>query len=239
MFPKWAMRIAVISDIHSNLPALQRSLEIIDKLSVDRIYCLGDTVGYGPAPNECVALVRERCSAVVKGNHDCGVIGEVPIDHFNTYGQSAIRWTRKHITKKNAEYLSALPLLCVDDDITLAHASPLNPADWRYIFSWPDAERSFAAFSTRLCFIGHTHIPVIVGEDGSVNMYRDGRRFLINVGSIGQARDGNARATFGLLDTTNQSFEILRLTYDIEATASAILKARLPDYLAHRLFLGV
>lgn len=233
------MRIAVISDIHSNLPALQRTFEVIDQLSVDRIYCLGDIVGYGPAPNECVTLVRERCSAVVKGNHDCGAIGEVPIDHFNTHGQSAIRWTRKHLTRKNAEYLASLPLLHIDGECTLAHSSPLNPEDWRYIFSWPDAERSFSAFSTRVCFIGHTHIPVVVGEDGSVNMFRKGQRFLINVGSIGQARDGNPGATFGLLDTDKGSYEALRLTYDIEATASAILEARLPDYLAHRLFLGV
>lgn len=233
------MRIAVISDIHSNLTALQRTFETIHQLSVDRIYCLGDIVGYGPSPNECIALVRERCSAVVKGNHDCGAIGEVPIEHFNTYGQSAIRWTRKHLTKKNAEYLTSLPLLRVEDDITLAHASPLHPEDWRYIFSWPDAHRCFSAFSTRICFIGHTHIPVIVGEDGSVNRFRDGRRFLINVGSIGQARDGNPGATFGLLDSGRNSFEILRQQYDIEATASAILEARLPDYLAHRLFLGV
>jgi diadenosine tetraphosphatase ApaH/serine/threonine PP2A family protein phosphatase len=233
------MRIAVISDIHSNLPALLRTFEEIDHLSVDRVFCLGDIVGYGPSPNECIALVQERCAAVVKGNHDGGVIGDVPLDHFNTYGQSAIRWTKKHITRKNAEYLSSLPLLRVVDDITLAHASPLHPEDWRYIFSWPDAERSFSAFSTHICFIGHTHIPVVVGEDGSVNMYRKGKRYLINVGSVGQARDGNPRATFGLLDTDNASFEVLRVTYDIEATASAILAARLPDYLAHRLFLGV
>jgi diadenosine tetraphosphatase ApaH/serine/threonine PP2A family protein phosphatase len=233
------MRIAVISDIHSNLPALLRTFEEIDQLSVDRVFCLGDIVGYGPSPNECIALVQERCAAVVKGNHDGGVIGDVPLDHFNTYGQSAIRWTKKHITRKNAEYLSSLPLLRVEDDITLAHASPLHPEDWRYIFSWPDAERSFSAFSTHICFIGHTHIPVVVGEDGSVNMYRKGKRYLINVGSVGQARDGNPRATFGLLDTGNASFEIVRVTYDIEATASAILAARLPDYLAHRLFLGV
>jgi len=233
------MRIAVISDIHSNLPALLRTFEVIDQLSVDRVYCLGDIVGYGPSPNECVSAVQERCASVVKGNHDCGVIGELPLEHFNTYGQSAIRWTRKHITKKNAEYLSSLPLLRVMDDITLVHASPLHPEDWRYIFSWPDADRCFSAFSTCICFIGHTHIPVIVGEDGSVNMFRKGKRFLINVGSIGQARDGNPRATFGLLDTESVSFEILRVAYDIEATASAILAARLPDYLAHRLFLGV
>lgn len=235
----WAMRIAVISDIHSNLPALTRTFEIIDQISVDRVYCLGDIVGYGPFPNECIALVRERCAAVVKGNHDAGAVGEVPLDHFNAYGKNAIRWTRKHLTRKNTEYLLALPPMRAEDNVTLAHASPLHPEDWHYIFAWPDANRCFAAFGTRICFIGHTHIPVVVGEDGSVNVYRTDRRYLINVGSVGQARDGNPRISFGLLDTTNGTFEVLRIEYDIEATASAILEARLPDYLAHRLFLGI
>jgi diadenosine tetraphosphatase ApaH/serine/threonine PP2A family protein phosphatase len=233
------MRIAVISDIHANLSALTRTFEVIDQLSVDRVYCLGDIVGYGPSPNECIALIRERCAAVVKGNHDCGAIGEVPLDHFNTYGRSAIRWTKKHLTRKNTDYLRNLPLLQVEDDITFVHASPLHPADWRYIFAWPDAQRSFSAFGTRICFIGHTHIPVVVGEDGSVNIFRDGKRYLINVGSVGQARDGNPKASFGMLDTTAKTFEALRVEYDIEATAKAILAANLPDYLAQRLFLGI
>ncbi len=233
------MRIAVISDIHSNLTALQRTFEVIDRLSVDRVYCLGDIVGYGPSPNECIQIVQERCSAVVKGNHDSGAIDELPLDHFNIYGKSAIRWTRTHLTQANVEYLRGLPMLRVVDDITLAHASPLNPEDWRYIFAWPDAERCFMAFSTRICFIGHTHIPVIVGEDGSVNTFRDGLRYLINVGSVGQARDGNPRISFGLLDTTAATFEVMRVDYNIETTASAILAARLPDYLAQRLFLGI
>jgi len=236
---KRAMRIAVISDIHSNLPALQRTFEVIDRLAVDRVYCLGDIVGYGPSPNECIALIRDRCMAVVKGNHDSGAIDEVPLDHFNVYGRNAIRWTKTHLTKKSAEYLRDLPLLHVEDDITLAHASPLHPEEWRYIFTWPEAHRCFAAFSTRICFIGHTHIPVVVGEDGSVNRFRDGRRYLINVGSVGQARDGNPRISFGLLDTATDTYEAMRVDYNIEATASAILAARLPDYLAQRLFLGI
>ncbi len=233
------MRIAVISDIHSNLPALQRTFEVIDHLAVDRVYCLGDIVGYGPSPNECIDIIRERCAAVVKGNHDCGAIDELPLDHFNIYGKSAIRWTRTHLTETNVEYLRRLPMLRVLDGVTLAHASPLNPEDWQYIFAWPDAERCFPAFSTRICFIGHTHIPVIVGEDGSVNTFREGLRYLINVGSVGQARDGNPRISFGLLDTTASKFEFMRVDYNIEATASAILAARLPDYLAQRLFLGI
>ena len=233
------MRAAIISDIHSNLPALERTLEVIDDLRVDHVFCLGDIVGYGPSPNECIALVRERCTAVIKGNHDSGVLDETPLDHFNVYGESAIKWTRKHITSKNFDYLAGLPLLHVHGDLTLTHASPLRPESWRYIFAWPDAERCFAAFGTSLCFIGHTHIPVVVGEDGTVNGFTPGKRYLINVGSVGQARDGNPRISFGVLDTENVTYQNIRVDYDIEAAAAAVLEARLPDYLAHRLFLGI
>ncbi|MCC6397163.1 MAG: metallophosphoesterase family protein [Bacteroidetes bacterium] len=233
------MRIAVISDIHSNFHALERTFEVIDQLAVDQVFCLGDIVGYGPAPNECIALVRERCAVTVRGNHDSGAIDELPLDHFNSYGESAMRWTRKQLTEENAAFLRNLPFLHVQDSITLAHAAPLNPQSWRYIFAWPDAQRCFAAFSTPYCFIGHTHVPVVVGENGSVNRFQPGIRFLINVGSVGQARDGNPKASFGLLDTGKKTVDIVRLEYDIEGAAQAILKANLPDYLAHRLFMGI
>jgi len=233
------MRIAVISDIHSNFHALERTFEVIDQLAVDQVFCLGDIVGYGPAPNECIALVRERCAVTVRGNHDSGAIDELPLDHFNSYGESAMRWTRKQLTEENAAFLRNLPFLHVQDSITLAHAAPLNPQSWRYIFAWPDAQRCFAAFSTPYCFIGHTHVPVVVGENGSVNRFQPGIRFLINVGSVGQARDGNPKASFGMLDTGKKTVDIVRLEYDIEGAAQAILKANLPDYLAHRLFMGI
>lgn len=233
------MRIAVISDIHANLHALEKTLETIDRLHIDQVFCLGDIVGYGSAPNECIALVQQRCTAIVKGNHDSAVVDELPLDHFNSYGETAIRWTKRQLTPENAEFLRDLPLFRVHDSVTLAHASPLHPEAWRYIFAWPDAQRCFSAFGTPLCFIGHTHVPVIVGEDGTVNRYEAGKRYLVNVGSVGQARDGNPRAAFAVLDTDKPSLSILRQEYDVESAAAAILKARLPDYLAHRLFLGI
>jgi diadenosine tetraphosphatase ApaH/serine/threonine PP2A family protein phosphatase len=233
------MRVAVISDIHANLHALEKTFETIDRLDIDHIFCLGDIVGYGPAPNECIAIVAERCTATVKGNHDSAVIDELSLDHFNSYGETAIRWTRRQLTQRSAEFLRDLPLFHVHDSLTLAHASPLHPEAWRYIFAWPDAQRCFGAFATQFCFIGHTHVPVVVGEDGTVNQFRPEKRYLINVGSVGQARDGNARASFAVLDTERSSVDIVRQEYDIESAAQAILKAGLPDYLAHRLFLGI
>jgi diadenosine tetraphosphatase ApaH/serine/threonine PP2A family protein phosphatase len=233
------MRTAVISDIHANLEALRAVLRTIDTLGADRIVCLGDIVGYGPEPNDCLDLVQERCSAVILGNHDSGVLGDTPLDQFNEFGRAAIRWTRRRITKRNLEYLRSLPLIHSGDDATYVHASPLQPSSWRYVFAWPDARRCFQAFSTQFCFIGHTHIPVVVGENGTVNVFQDHQRYLVNVGSVGQARDGNPKASFGLLDTGKSNLEIVRVPYSIEVTAEAILQARLPDYLAQRLFLGI
>jgi len=234
-----SMRFAIISDIHSNLHALEKTFEAIDQLAIDHVLCLGDIVGYGAYPNECVELVSNRCTASVRGNHDAGAIGDLPLDHFNSYGESAMRWTRTHLKEKNLAFLQDLPLMHVQDGITLAHAAPLHPEEWRYIFAWPDAQRCFAAFSTAYCFIGHTHVPVIVGDDGTVNRVHGSARYLINVGSVGQARDGRPRASFGILDAETGSLEIKRIEYNIEGAARAILEARLPDYLAHRLFMGI
>ena len=233
------MRVAIISDIHSNLEALERTLEKIHELEPDRIYCLGDIVGYGPYPNECVTLVREQCTAVVQGNHDSGVIGTTPLEDFNSYGRKAIEWTRERITRAHRQYLESLPLTLKETNLTLVHASPNKPNEWMYVVTWPQAKEAFAAFKSRLCFIGHTHRPLIVGEDQSVDAFQKTGRFLINVGSVGQPRDGMKEASFGFLDTRAWTLEIIRVPYDIDRTAEAILKAGLPEYLARRLYLGI
>jgi putative phosphoesterase len=233
------MRIGIISDIHSNLPALEAAWARLGELKADIIYCLGDTVGYGPSPNECLAIVRERCAVVLKGNHDSGLVGETPLSDFNKYGLKAIQWSQKVVTKENLEYLKSLPFTSVQNGITLAHASPHQPEEWTYVLTLRAAKDGFTAFSTNLCFIGHTHVPVIIGEDGSINRYKNGGRFLINVGSIGQPRDGNPKSAFGLLDTENGSYELIRVEYDAEKVAKAIDDAGLPDFLGKRLIQGI
>jgi diadenosine tetraphosphatase ApaH/serine/threonine PP2A family protein phosphatase len=233
------MRLAIISDIHSNIQALEKVLSAIDNLGIDQIYCLGDIVGYGPFPNECVEIVRKRCTLVIKGNHDSGVIGELELDHFNQFGRSAIIWTQKNIAPDNLAYLKGLPLSASENGCTLAHATPREPDSWQYILSWRDAQECFESFATPLAFIGHTHSPVIIGEDGKINQFRKDCRFLTNVGSVGQPRDGTPKASFCMADTSAWKLEIVRVEYDIEAAAAASLKARLPDFLAQRLFLGV
>lgn len=233
------MRIAIISDIHSNLSALEAVLSKIDEMKVDTIHCLGDIVGYGPFPNECVELVRTRCLYTVKGNHDSGLLGETPTDHFNQYGRTAIKWTQKKITEPNLEFLRALPDKGVDNAITLVHSSPKEPSEWIYLMTWAQAEENFAAFSTELCFIGHTHVPVVIGEDSSINNYQPGKRHIINVGSVGQPRDGNPDSAFGVLDLDEKSYTLVRVSYDISKTATAIEEAGLPVFLARRLFQGI
>ncbi len=240
------MRTAIISDIHGNLAALEAVLHNIDGSGVEQVHCLGDVVGYGPFPNECVALVRQRCSLVIKGNHDSGLIGETAIQDFNQYGQRALRWTETVITPDNLQYLTGLPLRSVIGDITLVHASPDDPAGWNYVFTVTAAKASFSAFDTAVCFIGHTHVPVVIGEDMSINTFSRSRetrehpsKSLVNVGSVGQPRDGDPRAAFGIIDTEAWTYDLVRVEYEIEKTAAAILDAGLPEFLARRLFKGV
>ncbi|MEW6512312.1 MAG: metallophosphoesterase family protein [Bacteroidota bacterium] len=233
------MLIAILSDVHGNLPALQEVLKTAGEMKADVLYCLGDTVGYGPFPNECVDLVRDRCAVILKGNHDSGLVGDTPLSDFNHYGLSAIQWTRTAVTEENQEFLRGLPCATEQNGITLAHSSPLNPEAWTYVLTMRAAKENFAAFTTPLCFIGHTHVPVIIGEDGTVNKYAAGRRHIINVGSVGQPRDGNAQAAFGMFNTENQEFTMVRVPYDIQTTARAIRAAGLPEFLAQRLFQGV
>jgi diadenosine tetraphosphatase ApaH/serine/threonine PP2A family protein phosphatase len=234
------MRIAIISDIHANLPALEGVLQRIGELKADATYCLGDIVGYGPFPNETVMLVQRHCSATVKGNHDSGVAGETALDQFNSYGQAGIRWTQECITIDNLEFLRSLPMTVQKDDLTIVHSSPVNPPEWTYVLTLQEAMEAFKAFSTRYCFIGHTHLPIMVGEDLLINHHTPGEgRYLINVGSVGQPRDRNPAAAFGLLDTEAGTYALHRVPYDIRRTMKAIRTAGLPGFLANRLLRGV
>ncbi len=232
------MRIGIISDIHGNLAALETVLKALRDVGVDSMVCLGDTVGYGPHPNECLALVRENCSVVLKGNHDSGLIGETSVEDFNQYGLRALLWSQERVTDENKEYLRGLPFLVVHEGVTLAHASPMNPGEWSYVLTLRAARVNFDAFSTTICFIGHTHVPVIINEDLTVGDFRRGTRCIINVGSVGQPRDGNPDAAYGIYDTEGKDFALYRVPYDIQKTADAIIAAGLPEYLARRLFHG-
>jgi predicted phosphodiesterase len=233
------MQIAVISDIHSNLEALTKALEIIDQRSIENIVCAGDIVGYGANPNECIEIVRKRCSAVIKGNHDEAVLNNGIADDFTADARSAILWTCNQLRQENIGYLRTLPLSYSGPDIFLVHSSPCNPSAWRYIFDEYSAAEAFRCFSEPICFIGHTHYPAIFSSGRQKKGINRGERYLINCGSIGQPRDRNPHLSFGIFDTDKWSYENIRSAYDVETAAQKILKTGLPPMLGHRLLMGI
>jgi len=242
------LRYAIISDIHSNLEALQAVLDDIEQEQVDQVVCLGDVVGYGPNPNECLELVRQHSEIIITGNHDFACIETSELYYFNKYAKEAIEWTLTVITNENLQYLSDLPFDAKIDDYYLVHSNPLDPQSWDYILSRDDARSNFPEFEEQICFIGHSHHPIIYIEDqdgGDLTSSRDnriqieeGRRYIINVGSVGQPRDGNPDAAYGIIDTMNQHYELKRVSYNVHQTYQKMIAVHLPQFLADRLLIG-
>lgn len=241
------MRILVVSDIHANLIAFETVLEDA-KGQWDKIWCLGDLVGYGPKPNECVSLLREYDHVSLSGNHDWAVLGKLDINDFNTEARKAALWTRKVISEDTREYLDALPAKCIVDNFTLAHASPRQPV-WEYIIDYETALANFAHFETNVCLVGHTHIPILLAEkeSGEVavfnptykeTIYLEESKVIINPGSVGQPRDSDPRAAYAFLDTEEMTWEFYRVAYPVEQTQEQIRQAGLPGPLATRLAYG-
>jgi len=232
------MKYAIVSDIHSNLEALTKALEIIDRKLVDEIICLGDIVGYGANPNECIELIRQRCSTVIKGNHDEALFNDGITARFNEDARLAIAWTRRQIRKEHISYLRTLSLSKKRDAVLFVHASPCFPEQWRYILDNISASNALHCFSEFLCFIGHTHAPAIFSAKGRVSGIIKGERFIINVGSVGQPRDGNKDLSFGIFDTDTWSYENIRSPYDAKTAMRKILNSELPPRLGRRLLMG-
>ena len=240
------MRYALISDIHGNIQALDSVLDRIGQLGADGTVCLGDIVGYGARPNECIARIRESCREVLLGNHDAGAIGKTSLDDFNPVARLAIEWTKGVLGRKEVVYLDTLPYCSQGENLAVTHATLSRPEAWNYIFSPRDAAMEFDAIEEDLLFCGHTHYPVIftLGE-GQVMSFRDtqmamnsGYRYIANVGSVGQPRDGNPAACFLVYDTEKREIEYQRVPYDIEGTQRDILATTIPKELALRLSIG-
>jgi len=235
------MRIAIIADIHGNLEALQEALKIIETRQVDRVVCLGDIVGYGASPNECTARVREVTQYVLLGNHDQASVDLAGAENFNPYAYASARWTTNHVSAEQKEFIRQLPFTLELEGLFFVHASPYEPEQWHYILSSADARDNFDHFAQDICFVGHSHVPGIFRPHGSAKpseSIRKGEKYIINVGSVGQPRDGDWRLSFGIFDTEAWQYENIRAEYDVEIASEKILKAGLPRMLGERILVG-
>jgi predicted phosphodiesterase len=242
------MQVLVLSDIHANYVALEKILT--DAPAYDTVWCLGDIVGYGPAPNECVARLREMGALALVGNHDSGALGKLALAEFSQDARETLAWTRRVMTPETRAWLASLlnKQVLPEHDLTLVHASPRDPV-WEYIANQQHALENFAHFSTSFCFFGHTHRPISYWLREKERILRVERlvdgvpvfmepKLLLNVGSAGQPRDGCNRAAFALYDTHRQVLTPYRIEYDIAAAQQAMRSVGLPMRLIERLEYG-
>jgi diadenosine tetraphosphatase ApaH/serine/threonine PP2A family protein phosphatase len=242
------MLVVVLSDTHSNLVALDAVRAALPRH--DELWCLGDTIGYGPRPNECIAAVRDIASYVLTGNHDLASLGEISLDSFNPLARRANLWNNRQLQPELRAWLAERPAKLVPGpEATIAHASPRDPV-WEYILDPLTAQENLAYFDTPICFVGHSHVPTIFGQHqhgrqdfrrgvpGEVLELRPGSRYIINPGSVGQPRDGEPRAAYAVWDTEAQTVSFKRVAYDIAETQRQMREAELPELLAQRLAFG-
>ena len=239
------MRFAIFSDTHSNLEALEAVLADARKRKCTHFVCLGDIVGYNANPHECVERIRELDCPTVKGNHDEQASLPLSTSDFNELAERAIQWTRDNLTEEDKQWLRELPLQKKVRDFTIVHATLDTPAQWGYVFNNLDAAASFTYQHTTACFFGHTHVPMVFIRDEGVRRewidhirIEPTKKYLINMGSVGQPRDGNWRAAYCIYDIENNLVEQLRVKYDLAVAQQKIIKAGLPRLLAERLALG-
>jgi len=240
------MRYGIISDIHGNLEALQAVLRECKLNRVQVLLCPGDIVGYGANPKECLGVIRQFKIITVAGNHDWAVGGRLDFSHFTDDGRAAIEWTRTQISMEDIAFLNALELTVKNKDCVLVHASLYLPHEFRYMTNVSKAIESFQLLDVPVCFIGHTHVPgVYVQADGKFYNLDNSTieiqlqyKYMVNVGSVGQPRDGNPMASFCIYDTQLQTIELRRVPYNIPEAQRKILEAGLPKNLALRLAIG-
>jgi predicted phosphodiesterase len=242
------LRVAILSDVHGNLPAFQTVLADIEEQGVDAIWCLGDLVGYGAQPDECVALAKESCDHVLIGNHDLVVIDKLDIAEFSMNAAIAATWTKEHIAKESVDYLNGLEPLDESKPLGLYHASPRDPV-WEYVLSTMLANACMDAMQPRVGAVGHSHVALyfwrredgaIAGEQAPAGTELDMTQgdWIINPGGVGQPRDGDPRAAWLLLDLTSWRATWRRVEYPIDDAARAIQQAGLPVALSDRLYYG-
>jgi predicted phosphodiesterase len=244
------MRYAILADIHANLTAFTAVLEDIrDRGGVEEIWCLGDVVGYGPDPHQCIELLREHNHVCIAGNHDLAAIGKVDTAYFNPDAAAACHWTAQQLSSEDIKYLESLSLVIEGGDFTLAHGSPREPV-WEYLLSASSAKENFAYFKSKFCLVGHSHVPLVFryseGGDCSISPFLSNvglvlgeSQLIINPGGVGQPRDGDPRASYAIYDTEVRTIRIYRVPYDIRATQARMVEHNLPVRLVARLSHGV
>jgi len=242
------MKIAFISDIHANLEALESVLRDIEKQGAEKIHFLGDAVGYGCNPNECVKLIEKHCDIKLLGNHDYAAMGLESTEHFNHLAQASIEWTQEKLKDKTIRILSDFDMEADFIDYYMVHSSPSEPEKWLYILNAEQAAQNFSFFTQSVCFVGHSHYPTVFISDGHGNVRErpgesmicePGARYIINIGSVGQPRDNDPRSSYLIADTDENKMSFRRVEYDIKKTQNKMKKASLPGFLIERLSSGV
>jgi len=239
------MKYAIIADIHGNLEAFEAVLQDIREQKCTHFACVGDVVGYGANPKECLDIVREMNLPCVKGNHDEYCSSEDTLEGFNPHAAEAVFWTRKQLDEPDKQWLRDLKYIRLVGSFSMVHATLDGPQRWGYVFDRLAAAASFTYQNTAVCFFGHTHVPVAFIRDsvvrgGTYSKFKveAGRKYFVNVGSVGQPRDGNPAAAYVIYDLNEGSIELRRIMYDIPKAQGKIRAAGLPERLADRLALG-
>ncbi len=241
------MRYGFFSDVHANLEALKACIIDFRSEKLDKLYFLGDAVGYGPNPDECVKLINDIAEVKLMGNHDYAALGLMETEYFNQYAAESMGWTKNSISKKTIEIMSDFELTHAIDRMLLVHSSPREPENWHYILDMEDAEENFEFFTEKMCLLGHTHRPYIVykSESGEAVLSKEAEinieeehRYLVNIGSVGQPRDGDPRSCYLIYDSDTESIKLKRVQYDVKSTQKVMAKIGLPEYLIDRLAVG-
>lgn len=241
------MRYGIFADIHSNLEALEAVLEAYKKETIDKYLCLGDVVGYATNPKECINKIRALAMITVAGNHDWGSVSLLSADYFNPEARQAISWTKDNLDNEDKYFLESLKLTYKNDTLTLVHGTLNDPQDFNYMTDDFSALDTFRLLETNICFIAHTHVAGEFIKDKSDNAYycldsqvkiKNGNKYIINVGSVGQPRDGNPCACYCVYDTDKKEVQIKRVSYDIKTARNKIIEAGLPHLLGDRLAVG-
>lgn len=246
------MRYAILSDIHANLEAFRTAVEYLESENIDRYIFLGDIIGYGANPNECLEIIKNSYKYYgILGNHDAIMINKHTLSYYNPYARKCLDWTKSVLSPQNRQFLQSLPMTRIVDDIQIVHGSPVNPDAWEYMADIDDVRENLDYINHSIFFFGHTHKPAfyiydietdILTEPHDINsvdiLSLDKYRYIVNVGSIGQPRDGNPMTSFGIYDTNQQQIKVIRLEYDTRTACQKILNAGLPSIIAQRILTG-